>query len=120
MICLACHGCHALPLWCLPGWGQSPDLSHDRLNSHSPSCHGELEGRQEEYLSMDIVKVVSWICEICHIPSAPSESRKICGFQVGLDPDEHPSSYYHLSIGDASAIVLEEIDDQISFPSRCL
>ena len=44
------------------------------------------------------VEVVSWIWEICDLPLAPLESRKIHGFQTGLDPDEQPSSSHRFPI----------------------
>ena len=63
----------------------SPYASQSRSGSRSPSRCNELpEDRQEEHSSADIIEVVVWICSICDLSPTP-ESRKMRGFQAGLN-----------------------------------
>ena len=95
---------------------RSLNLSCDCSSSRSLSRCDEPGDGREEHLLADIVKV-SWIHEVCDLSLAPSENRKICEFWDGLDPDEQPSSSYHLPISDASANILGDIDSCISSSS---
>ena len=55
----------------------SSGVSWPRSSSCSPSrCNDPLEGRQKEHSSAKLLKVVSWIRDICDPASAPSESCK--------------------------------------------
>ena len=66
--------------------------------------------------SVDLVEVVSWICDLCGLPPTPAEGKEMLGFRVAQDPDSHPSSSYHLPMGDTSPDILADIDDCISSP----
>ena len=97
---------------------QSLVVSWGRSVSQSPSCHNKPpEDRQEKHSSAYIVEIVSWICNIRDLPPAPSEGRKICGFNVVLDPDDHRSSHFCLTVSNASAGILADIDDHVSSSS---
>ena len=55
----------------------SSGVSWPQSSSCSPSrCNDPLEGRQKEHSSAKLLKVVSWIRDICDPASAPSESCK--------------------------------------------
>ena len=54
------------------------------------------------------------------LPEAPFENCKIRGFQAALKDDDQPASSYHLPVGGASADILSDIDDLVSFPSWCM
>ena len=57
--------------------------------SQSPSRHADLpEDRQVEHSSADLVDVVAWICSICNLLPAPSESCKIGDFRADLDSED--------------------------------
>ena len=61
--------------------------------------------------------MVSWIHNIYDVPIAPLESRKICSFRAGLDPEDQPSFSYCLLVDDALTDLLADIDDRIFFSS---
>ena len=52
--------------------------------------------------------------DICSLPSAPSESRKILGFKAALDADDRLFSSYRLPIRDSSSDILKDLDVRIS------
>ena len=64
--------------------------------------------QQEELSFADIVDVISWIRELCGLPQALAEGKKMCGLCVGQDLDNQPSSSYSLPMSDASFDILSD------------
>ena len=77
-----------------------------------PSCRAD-EDHQEEHSSLELMDGIAQMCFESSLPAAPSEGCKIRSFRTGLDAEEQSSSSYRLSIGDASADIVD-IDDRIS------
>ena len=113
------QGALILHLRHLPGWGLfSPGNSQPWPRSWSPSHHVDpLEDHQEEHSSANLVGVIAWICDICDLPPAPSESHKIRRCRAGPDAEDQPSSSCQLLVGDVSADILVDLDHHISTAS---
>ena len=74
------------------------------------------EDRQEEHSFADLVQVISLAKELCSLPAAPMESKKVLGFGVVQDSDKQLFSSYCLLIGDASSTSILDVDDHMSSP----
>ena len=70
---------------------------------------------QEEQSSLDFVTVESHLHFLTRLPEASSESPKIRGFMAALEDNDQPAASYKLAIGGASADILANIDDRVSF-----
>ena len=78
-----------------------------------------MEGQQEEHSSADLAQVISWVHDLCGLPSTPAKSlKKMWCFYAAQDLGDQPSSSYCLSRGDILSDILKDIDDRIT--SLCL
>ena len=89
-----------------------PQLDVDIVRDRSPWTYCFYK----DPFSADLVELISWVCELCGLPPAPVEVKKMCGFCAALDMDDQSSSSLCLLIGDASSDILVGIDECISFP----
>ena len=97
----------------------SPILACDRDSSHCPSRREDdvMENWQEEHLSAYVVHVIFWVHDLCGVPTAPAEAKKMCGFRTAQDLDDQPSSFYLLPVGNASLHIFLAKGDCISSSS---
>ena len=48
---------------------------------------------------------------LCGLPASLTEAKEMRGFCVARDPDDQPSSFYRLPMGDTPYNILRDIND---------
>ena len=98
---------HIMPL--LQSWSQSSVNERCSTSQHTTYAEGDAaeDKNWDDHNTADLIKVFSWIYELCDLSPPPYEGQKVQSIKAVHSMVSRPSSSYCLPIGSPFDIVKE-------------
>ena len=100
----------------LQSWSQS--LVNERCSTSQHTTYAEGDAAEhrnwDNHNAADLIRVFSWIHELCDLSHPPSEGQKVQSIKAVHSMDSLPSSFYRLPIGKTPFDIVKEVGEKFS------